>query len=181
MSKFKPATQYEPEPVELSPSRAKLAEMIAERDAAMAAARVESERSNKLAIVHDAVEPARAALADFDHQTAVAMSNWAASNVTGLPKGDAARRAQLVAALDDAQLAGAAAKSAQDACQREVERISASLTPLAFQIGKLARIVAVEEASELLPQIAAAIATADSLRLQLVAAREEAGANIPFG
>jgi hypothetical protein len=42
----------------------------------MASAKAESERSTKLATVHDAVAPARAALQAFDNQHAVAMANW---------------------------------------------------------------------------------------------------------
>lgn len=178
---FRKIEEYPAEPPELSPSRVKLAALIEQRDTITAAAKVELERSIKLQTVRDDVAPARAALDAFDRQTAVAMSNWAAGNVTGKPKGDAARRAQLAAELADAELSSAAAKAAQDEAQREAERIARSLTPIAVEIGKLARIVAIEEAAGLLPKIAAAIAAAESLRSQLEAAREEAGSNIPFG
>jgi hypothetical protein len=59
--------------------------------------------------------------------------------------------------------------------------MSVPLAAMNAKIRELAKIVAIEEAAELLPQIAAAIATAESLRSQLEAAREEAVSNIPFG
>jgi hypothetical protein len=159
---------------ELTENRRLLAEMIADRDIARNAANAEVERSAKLATVHAAVEPARAALSDFDAQSAVAMSNWARGNVTGLPKSDAARRAALAADLADAELASTAAKAAQDECQSNAERFSHTLTQMEAHILERAQIVAIEEATELLPRIADAIAAAESLRLQLDAARAEA-------
>jgi hypothetical protein len=175
MTKFNPVESYEPEAVELSPNRVALAALIADRDAARDAAKAEVERSGKLATVHAAVAPARAALSDFDHQTAVAMSNWARGNVTGLPKSDAARRATLVSDLADAELSSAAAKAAQSEIQASVERISAQLSQTNAKVREMAKVVAIAEASErLLPQIALAIATAEDLRRQLEAARAEA-------
>jgi hypothetical protein len=181
MTKFAPADAYEPEPIPLSESRKALAALIAERDIARDAANAEVERSAKLATVHDAVAPARARLANFDHQAAIAMSNWAAGNVTDLPKSDSARRAELAAAVADAELSSAAAKAAQDECQANVERISAQLSQINVKVRELARVVAIEAASALLCQIAAAIASAESLRYQLEAARAEAIEGLEYG
>jgi hypothetical protein len=173
MPKFQPV--HDAEPVLLSENRQALAALIADRDAMMLAANAEVERSAKLATVHDAVEPARAALLGFDAQTAIAMSNWAAGNFTSLPKSDSARRAELAAELADAELSSGAAKAAQDSCQAAVERISAQLNQINAKVRELAKVIAIEEASELLlPQIASAIASAESLRYQLEAARAEA-------
>jgi hypothetical protein len=182
MTKFTPADAHEAEPIPLSANRQALAALIVDRDIARDAANAEVERSAKLATVHAAVEPARARLADFDHQAAIAMSNWAAGNVTDLPKGDAERRATLVSDLADAELSSAAAKAAQDECQASVERLSHTLSQTGAKIRELAKVVAIGEASELLcPQIAAAIATAESLRYQLEAARAEAIEELEYG
>jgi hypothetical protein len=167
--------------VTMNANRKALAALTAERDIAMDAAKAETEGSAKLGTIHAAVEPARAALIEFDAQQALGFSNWAKGLTTGRPKSDAARRASLAAKLADAELASAAAKAAQDEIQANVERISASLPGIAFEARKLAKIIAVEEAEELLPKIVAAIATAESLRFQLEAAQEEAGSGIPFG
>jgi hypothetical protein len=182
MTKFKAADAHEAETVSLSENRQALAAQIAERDIARDAAKAETERSAKLATVHDAVEPARAALLGFNAQAAIAMSNWAKGNATGLPKSDAARRAALAADLADAELSSAAAKAAQDECQANVERFSHTLTQISAKVSELAKVVAISEAAELLmPQIAAAIANAESLRRQLDAARSVAIEGLEYG
>jgi hypothetical protein len=174
MTKSKAVDAHEAESVILSANRQALAALIVDRDIARDAANAEVERSAKLSSVHDAVEPARAALIEFDAQAAIAMSNWAKGNVTALPKSDAARRAKLAADLADAELSSAAAAAAQSECQVNVERISAQLNQMNVKVRQLAKVVAIEEAAELLmPQIAIAIANAESLRRQLDAARAE--------
>jgi hypothetical protein len=98
------------------------------------------------------------------------------------PQCDAARRATLVSDLADAELSSAAAKAAQDECQASVERLSHTLSQTGVKVRELAKVVAIEGASELLlPQIAAAIATAESLRFQLEAARTEAVEGLEYG
>ena len=174
MTKFKPANSYEPEAVELTPNRQALAELIAERDAARDAAKAETESSAKLGSVHDDVTPARAAVAALDAQNSIAWSNWSKGLVNGRPVADAARRAQLVAELADAELASAAAKAAQDVCQANVERLSRTLSQMNAKVLEAAQICAVEEAADLLPKIREAIANAEELHRQLEAARAEA-------
>ena len=182
MSKFKPADSYESEPTPLTENRRHLAAKIVERDSLMDAAKAETESSAKLGTVHDAVTPARAALAAFDAQTAIAWSNWSRGLVNGKPMADAARRAELAAELADAELSSAAAKAVQDECQAAVERMSEPLAHMNAKIRELAKVVAIEEeASALLPQIAEAIATAESLRLRLEAARAEAVEGLEYG
>jgi adenylosuccinate synthase len=130
MPKFQPAAAHEAEPVILSENRQALAELIADRDAMMDAAQAETESSAKLGTIHNAVGPARAALAAFDAEQALGLSNWAKGLTTSRPKSDAARRAELAAELADAELASAAAKAAQDACQSAVERLSHPLSQI---------------------------------------------------
>jgi hypothetical protein len=175
--KFQPK---DAEPV-LTPNRVALAALIADRDSLMEAAKAESESSAKLGTIHDAVGPARAALAAFDAQQALGFSNWAKGLTTGRPKSDAARRAELAAELADAELASAAAKGAQDACQAAVERLSQPLTQTNAKVREMARVIAIETASSLLPQIASAIANAEDLRHQLEAVRAEVIAGAEYG
>jgi hypothetical protein len=181
MPAFKTKDEYTPPPVALTETRAALAAAIVERDAVMAAATAETESSARLGTVHADVAPARAALAEFDRQQSVAWANWSKGNVTGRPVADAARRAQLVAELDDAELASAAATAAQTACQANVERMAAQLGAMNAKVAERARLVALEEAHALLPQIADAIARAESLRRQLDAARAEAAEGQQYG
>jgi hypothetical protein len=178
MPKFAPADSYEPE---LTENRKALAAMIIERDAVKAAANAESESSAKLGTVHDDVAPARAALAAFDAQQSVAWSNWSRGLVTGKPVADAARRAKLADDLADAELASAAATAAQDQCQSNAERFSHQLGAMEAKVAEHARLVALEEATALLPQIAEVIARAESLRRQLDAARAEVAEGQQFG
>jgi hypothetical protein len=144
MPKFQPAAAHEPEPVELSPARQRLLELQVERDAIIAAANAETASSAALASVLDAVAPARAELAAFDADYARAMANWSRGNVTGRPNAAAERRAELVAALADSELAATAAKTAMDECQASVERMSKPLTALATKIRDAAKVVMIE-------------------------------------
>jgi hypothetical protein len=171
MPAFLKSDEYAPEPVELSPSRQALAERIAERDAAKAAVNAETDASATLGTVHDDVAPARAALDAFDRQHAIGMSNWSRGLVNGRPVADAERRAKLAADLADAELASAAATAGQAECQANAERLAHALGKIEADVFELARAVAIEDAMSLLPQIAAAIAHAESLRHRLDAAR----------
>jgi hypothetical protein len=165
----------------LSPNRESLADLQRQRAATLAAVKAEVTASNVLARVHDDVAPARGALAAFDAKTAAAMSNWARGNVTGRPTAAAARRAELVAAVADAEQASADATAAQAECQANVERLSAPLAGLDMKIREAAKIIALEHATSLLAPIAEAIATAENLRHRLDAARAEALSGIEFG
>lgn len=165
----------------LSLTRESLADLQRKRADTLAAVKAEVTASNVLARVHDDAAPARAALAEFDARTAAAMSNWARGHVTGRPAAAAARRAELVATVADAEQASADATAAQAECQANVERLSAPLAGLDMKIREAAKIVALEEASKLLPAIAAAIATAESLRYRLDDARAEIMQGFKYG
>ena len=176
MSKFK--TPTEPE---LSPARQRLADRQRERADKLAAIAVESANSNRLDRVVARVEPARVALADFDASAADAYARWAKGLITGLPQSASARRPELVAELADAEQASAAAKIAQAQFQAAAERAGQPLQRLNLEIRKLAKIVAIEEASKLMPAITEAIATAENLRHRLEAARVEVMSGVEWG
>jgi hypothetical protein len=118
----------------LSLTRESLADLQRKRADTLAAVKAEVTASNVLARVHDDAAPARAALAEFDARTAAAMSNWARGHVTGRPAAAAARRAELVATVADAEQASADATAAQAECQANVERLSAPLAGLDMKI-----------------------------------------------
>jgi hypothetical protein len=166
---------------ELSPARHRLADLQRQRADALAAIATENANSNRLERFHAAVEPARAELAAFDAQNAVAMSNWSRGLVTGLPKPDSAHRAELASDLADAEQASAAAKIAQEQFQAAAERAGRPLQRLDLEIRKQAKIVAIEEATKLLPEITEAIATAETLRNRLEAARAEVMSGVEWG
>jgi hypothetical protein len=179
MPKFKPVDEC-PD-VELTDARQRLADLQKQDAAIRASVQVETDNHNRLDTIHAAVDPAKAELAAHDAQNAVGMAEYARGNVTGLPKSDAKRRAELAADLADAEQSSVAAKVAQAAFQAAIERLSAPLARMRIAIREAAKVVACEEATKLLPQIAAAIATADSLRLQLDAARETVLSGFEFG
>jgi hypothetical protein len=182
MPAFRKIEEYQPEPVALTENRKALAELIAERDIARDAANAESESSARLGTVHADVEPARAALQAFDAQQSVAWSNWSRGLVTGKPVADASRRAQLVADLDNAELASAAATAAQAECQINAERLAHKLTKMEADIRERAKAVMIEEATELLlSQMRDAIARAEALRHRLDAVRAEAIEGAQYG
>jgi hypothetical protein len=164
-----------------SPNRERLAARIAERVNALALITAESANANRLSVIHDAIEPARRALEEFDAGQASAYARWAKGGINGRPKVASAIRAELVSALADAEQSSAAAKAAQDQFQAAAVHASAPLPGLDLEIRKQAKIVAIEEAAKLLPAIKEAITTAENLHGRLEAARAEAMAGIAWG
>lgn len=166
---------------ELSPSRAKLLMLQEQHAAIRAAVADDSANANRLNVVHEAVAPAQAALAAYDADHAAAMANWARGLITGRPKADAGRRAELITAVADAEQSSTAAKAAQDRFQADIERASAPLGRLAIAIREAVKCVAIEEATLLLPAIAGAVAAFADLHARLDAALGEVMADIGFG
>jgi hypothetical protein len=177
--KFKPVDECPA--VEMSDARHRLADLQKQDAAIRASVQAETDNHNRLDTIHAAVAPARAELAAHDAQDAVGMTNWAKGLANGKPTSDAKRRAELVAELADAEQSSAAAKVAQAEFLAAVERLSQPLPRLGIAIREAAKVVACEEATKLLPEITAAIAKADSLRLQLDAAREAVLSGFEFG
>jgi len=165
----------------LTPSRESLADLQRQRADKLAAVKAEVTASNVLARVHGDGAPARAALAAFDSQQSAALSNWARGRVTGRPTAAAAHRAELVAAVADAEQASADATAAQAECQANVERLSAPLAGIDKKIREAAKLIAIEQATALLPEVKAAIETAENLRHRLDAARAEVMNGFEFG
>jgi len=164
-----------------STNRERLADLLLQDSAIRASIADDSANANRLNVVHEAVAPAQAALAEYDAAAALSYANWARGLVTGRPTSDAARREALVRALGDAEQSSASAKAAQAGFQAAVEHASAPLGRLAIAIREAAKVVAIEEAFAILPKIADAIAEADDLRQQLDAAREAVMAGVAFG
>jgi hypothetical protein len=177
MPKFK----TQPEPVELSPARAKLAGLQRQLADTVAKVTAESDNANRLHIIHADVEPARSALAAYDADQGAAYARWAKGLATGRPKVVSAIRAELARALADAEQSSAAAKIAQAGFQAAAERASAPLPGLNMAIREAVKLVVVEEATKLLPAIAEAIATAESLRHRLDDARAEIMDGFEYG
>jgi hypothetical protein len=165
----------------LTPNRQRLHELQRQSEDTMAAVTAESENANRLSVIHDAVAPARTALAEFDAGHAASMSRWAKGLATGRPKVVSAIRAELVRALADAEQSSAAATVAQAGFQSAAERASAPLPRLEIAIREAVKLVALEEAIKLLPMIKEAIATAESLRHRLDDARAEIMIGFEYG
>ena len=178
MKKF---TSPPPAAPELTPARRRLADLQRQRAETLAAVQNEIGNANRLERFHAAVAPARVALDAFDSQQAVGMANFARGLVTGLPRPNSGRRAELASALADAELASASATLAQEQFRAAAQLAKQPLPRLDLEIRKAAKVVAVTEAAKLLPAITAAIATAETLHSRLAAARVEAMSGIDFG
>jgi hypothetical protein len=164
-----------------TPARRHLAERIAERADAFAKVTAEQTNANRLNVIHDSVGPARAELAAYDSEHAAAMSRWAKGLCNGRPTSNSSQRDILTRAVADAEQASAAAKEAQSGFQAAAERASTPLPRLNIAIREAAKLVALEEATSLLPAITAAIATAERLRHRLDDARTEVLSGFEFG
>jgi hypothetical protein len=173
-------TTTAPDP-DFSPARQRLDAALRQKADALAFIRTQSDHSNRLAAIHEAVAPARDALSKFDADHASAMARWGEGLINGRPTSSAAHRDVLARALADAELDSDAAKVAQESFQAAIERMSAPLARLEIDISEAAKLVAVEQATSLLPAITAAIANADGLRRTLDAAREAVMAGFSFG
>ena len=176
MPKFK--TPTEPE---LSPVRQRLADSQRQRADTLAKVTAENDNANRLNVIHAALAPARSALAAYDSAHAEAMSRWAQGLVTGRPTTNSTQRETLVRALADAEQSSAAATVAQAGFQAAAVRASAPLPRLEIAIREAVKLVALEEATKLLPAIAEAIATAESLRHRLDDARAEIMTGFEYG
>jgi hypothetical protein len=152
-----------------------------QRAAKLATVTAETGNANRLEPIHSAVEPARAALQAFDNQTSTAMANWARGNVNGRPTTDSAHRETLARALADAEQSSAAASVAQGEFQAAAVSASVGVGKIELAIREASKLVAIEEATSLLPKITDAIAKADSLRRQLDAARDAISSGFEFG
>jgi hypothetical protein len=109
------------------------------------------------------------------------MARWAKNLVNGRPTTNSAHRDVLARALADAEQSSAAAKIAQSEFQAAAVRASAPLAGLKVEIADAAKLVALEEATALLPLIKEAIANAERLRHRLDDARAEVMSGFEFG
>jgi hypothetical protein len=150
-------------PVDLSPYRQRLADRQGELAEVEKAVAAQYALAANLDFLHAAVAPARAALATFDSEQAAGMARWASSQTTGRPTSAGARRAELVAAIADAEQSSAAATSAQEGFRHASNRAAAPLKGLRFEIAEVERIVALEDAEPLIAKLKDAVASAHSL------------------
>jgi hypothetical protein len=160
----------------LSPLRQRLQDLLAR------AAEIESRASDQLALaanldpVHLAVAPAKAALQGFDAAQAAAFAQLALGNVTGRPAHSGAARAELLAAIADAEGDSVAATAAQEGFRLASNRVGAPLPGLRIEIAEVERLVILEDAAELLPKVKDAIAKAYALHKQIDSLRSAAAA-----
>jgi len=168
MTKFaKPSPAPEPE---LSPNRQRLAARQSDLASVESAVAAQLALAANLDIIHAAVAPARAALAKFDEDQAAAYSRYAQGQTTGRPTSAGAQRAELVAEVADAEQASAAATVAQEGFRHASIRAAAPLQRLKAEIASAAKLVMLDDAEKLLPLVSAAIANAEDLHRQLLAA-----------
>jgi hypothetical protein len=168
MTKFaKPSPAPDPE---LSSARAKLAALQSDLGAVESAVAAELAKAANLDIIHAAVPGARAALAEFDNAQAEGMARWASSQTTGRPTSAGAQRAELAAVLADVEQAATAATAAQESFRHAANRAAAPLQGLRAEIASAVKLVMLEDAEKLLPQVRDAIAHAEDLHRQLLAA-----------
>lgn len=162
-----PAATVEP----LSPLRQRFADRQRELASVEKAVADQLALAARLDPIVAAVGPAKAALATFDAEQSAGYARWASSLTTGRPTSAGARRAELVAEIEDAEQAASAATAAQDGFRHASIRAGAPLHGLRTEIAEVERLLILEDASELLAPIADAVATFWRLRKQALAAR----------
>jgi hypothetical protein len=181
MPKFMPSTQYEPEPVELSPNREALKSLNAAR--AEAAAEVDALRNRvaSLAKLKESSVALEAELSALDADEAAALAEWSATPDTSLPEPDVAARADVMARLSATRQRIASADAATMSVEHALGNANAKAARLESEVPALIASVLVDEARALLPGIveaAAAMARAqgryESLRKFLLERAEAA-------
>jgi hypothetical protein len=179
MPKFKPQDAL---PVELSPTRQRLASLQSDLASVDSAVAAELAKAAKLDPIHRAVATTKSALAEFDNAQAAGMARWASSQTTGRPTSAGAQRAELVAEAADAEQSSAAATAAQESFRHASIRAGAPLQRLRAEIASAAKLAMLEDAEKLLPLVSAAIANAEDLHRQILAAtsvvRDGMGADV---
>ena len=183
MSKLKKRSQYEAEAAieALSPTRRRLHDLNEERRVLSEQMADLGAQSAKLGAVVEAVGPARHRLAAFDGAHKDALTRWARGAEPVMPRADAARRAELVAAIADAEASAEAAKAAQAELATEIDAAGRRGNALQSEAEKIAKVILVESMRELMPQIEAARAENDRLAQQLADCRSEVLRGIGYG
>jgi hypothetical protein len=166
MPKFKDAPSVET----LTPYRQRLADRQSELASVESAVAAQLALAARLDDIHKAVGPAQSALAQHDAQNAAGFAAWARGDVTGKPTTDAGHRAELAAELANAEAASSGANIAQEGFRHASIRAAAPLQRLRAEIASAAKLVMLEDAENLLPLVSAAIANAEDLHHQLLAA-----------
>jgi hypothetical protein len=154
----------------LSPLRQRLADLQADLASVESAVGAQYALAANLDFLHAAVPASKSVLFDFDNEQAAGMARWASSQTTGRPTSAGALRAELVAEVADAEQASAAATVAQEQFRHASIRAAAPLPRLRAEIASAAKMVLLEDAEKLLPQVRDAIANAEDLHRQILAA-----------
>jgi hypothetical protein len=153
MPKFMPSTQYEPEPVELTPNRAALLDHNAARAASKATVAELQERLNRLSELKAAVEPIEMELARLDGAEAANLADWSATPDAPAPESDVAARDDILARLQSARQRVASAEQATASVGHVLATANARYSDLEHSVPALVAAVLVDEARGLLKPI----------------------------
>lgn len=156
-----------------SPSRARLADLHRQRDAASAALQTLAERSNRLARLPAAVPAIEAELSRFDSEAAAAMRSWAENGGDSMPPvADTGKRAEIAERLAAARSQDVATAAAQSALAAEGGPHQKTVGNISPWITQAAGLVLANEVEALLPSLTDAIKAADKIRRRIEAGRE---------
>jgi chromosome segregation ATPase len=159
MPKFAAATEYAPEPVELSPSRAALRDLNTARAAAATEVETLHARVGKLAKLKESVATLESELSQTLAADGKQLEDWAMSD-TGepAPQPDSTKRLALEAKLADAVSQARAADAATISVEHALNTANAKAARLESEIPAAVAAALLDEARALLPGVVEATA-----------------------
>jgi hypothetical protein len=170
MTQFKTPTEY---PVELTPARRHLAELIAKRDEAGKESDVLQVRIARLVRAQDDVRKIESELTALGIQESAEMLSWVQrDDGTPAPAGFASRRADLESKLATARAAARAGDAATASLSSQVTRVNTGLANLSVPLSLAAAAVVAEEMTPLLDDMRAAVAEIERCKSKINAGRD---------
>jgi hypothetical protein len=183
--KFKTADAYPPQPVELTPARRNLAELLAKRDELGKESDILQGRIARLARAKEAIAAIESELVTVGIQEAAAMLLWVeADDGSAPPTGHAERRADLEAQLQPARAAARAGDAATASLSSQITRVNNALTNLSAPLVQASAMIVREEMTPLLGEMAAAVTEIERCKARINAGLDYlngAGQSLPGG
>jgi hypothetical protein len=172
MTKYQTADSYPVEPVELTPTRRALAELLDARTAKSADLATLIARQTKLARASAEIAPLQDELNALTAAETAAMQKWSEADTdTPPPVSDVKRRARIESSIAAARAARTAADGATAGLSPQITRVSNDIRALTSRIEQAVASIVVSEAELLFPSLKAGIAALEALKARVDGAR----------
>jgi hypothetical protein len=172
MTKYQTPDSYPVEPIELTPARRELAELLDARTANNADLATLLARQTKLGRAVADIGPLQSELNALTAAEANAMREWSELDTdTPPPVSDVKRRTKIEHAIAATRAARTAADGATAGLSPQITRVSSDIRSLALRIEQAVASIVTSEAMTLFPELKAGIAALEALKARVDGAR----------